>query len=69
MERDVNQMLQALAAKVADLRADACEIVDALRSDYKRASAASIIADRLDLVASTIQDVVDYPASSASTPQ
>ena len=63
MERDVKQMLQDLGAKVAALRTEASEIVAALRHDFKRASAASFIIDRLDLVAEAIKDVEDYPAA------
>ena len=69
MERDVEQMLQDLEAKVADLRTDAGRVVEALRDDFKRASAASFIIDRLDLVTAAIKDVEDYPATDTSTPQ
>lgn len=67
MDTKVKTQLQALASKVEDLRQEAGGIIDALADDYKRASAASFIVDRLDLVKATILDVLDYPDSSTST--
>lgn len=61
MNTEAHAQLQALEAKVDDLRQDAYKIIDALADDFKRQSAATLIVDRLDLVKVAIQDVVDYP--------
>lgn len=69
MNTEAHAQLQALEAKVDDLRQDAYKIIDALADDFKRQSAATLIVDRLDLVKVAIQDVVDYPDGDTSTRQ
>lgn len=69
MNTEAHAQLQALEAKVDDLRQDAYKIIDAMADDFKRQSAATLIVDRLDLVKVAIQDVVDYPDGDTSTRQ